>query len=260
MLLGAVAEGDGRRQGVGLVHLVVDADDLGHFVQEVDGDVSAFLEDAGLAHVFQRQTRRREVGHGTVLELDAHVGDVGRGADDADAARTDVAHGRLDDGEQDVEVVHHEVEDHGDVSATRVKHGQAMRLDEQRLADERLCRDEGRVEALHMTHLHLHARLVSELLEGVGLIGSGHDGLLDEDMLAFLQGLGGTFEVTDGRRDDVDNVHRINQVVDRLKTLHVHLGFHQSGRLVGGVIEAHQLILFYLFDAVDMDFAQMPCT
>ena len=80
------------------------------------------------------------------------------------------------------------VEDHGDVGAARVEHGQTMRLDEQRLAYERLRRDESGIETLHMTHLHLHARFVGQFFQGVGLFGRGHDGLLNEDMLAFPQG------------------------------------------------------------------------
>ena len=95
---------------------------------------------------------------------------------------------RLDDGEQDVEVVNHEVEDNGDVSATRVEECQAVCLDEKRLFDERLCRDESRVKAFHMPHLHLYARLIGEFLQSVGLVGRGDDGLFDKYMFAFLQG------------------------------------------------------------------------
>ena len=60
--------------------------------------------------------------------------------------------------------MHHEVEDDRHVGATRVEQGQTMRFDKQRVLDERLRRDEGRVEAFHMAHLHLHARLIGEFL------------------------------------------------------------------------------------------------
>ena len=66
--------------------------------------------------------------------------------------------------------------------------------------------------------------------------------------------------MADGGCDDVDDIHRVNQRVNGLETLHLHLGFHLSGCRIGRIIKADQIVFFYLFDAVDMDLAQMPCT
>ena len=238
----------------------MDAGDLRHLVEEIDGDIGVALEDTGLAHVLHRQARGRQVGHRAVFELDADVGDVGGGTHDADAIGADMLHGRLHDGEQDVEVVHHQIEDHGHVGAARIEQGQAVRLNKQRVFDERLGRDEGRVEPLHMAHLHLHPSLIGQLLQGVGLLGRRHDGLLDEDMLAFQQGLRCALKMTDGRRDDVDHVDGIDQSIDGAEAADARFGFHLLGGLLSRVIKAHQNVILYLFDAVDMDFAQMPCT
>ena len=112
-----------------------------------------------------------------------------------------------------------------------------MRLDKERLVDKRLGGNKGRVETLHMTHLHLDAGLIGQFFQGVGFVGRGHNGFLNEDMLALLQGLGGTFEMTDGGGDDVDHVHGINQGIDGVEALHIHLGFHLSRRLHGGVVK-----------------------
>ena len=164
---------------------------------------------------------------------------------------------RLDDGEQDVEVVHHKVEDDRHIGATWVKQSQTMCFDEQGLFDERLSRDESRVEAFHMPHLHLHPRLVGQLLQGIGLFGGSHDGLLDEDMLALRQGLGGTLEMTDGRRHDVDDVDGIDQRIDGVETMQLHLRFNLTGGFGSGVEKPHQVKSLNLFDAVDMDFPEM---
>ena len=98
-------------------------------------------------------------------------------------------HLRLDDGKQNVEVVHHKIQNDRHIGTTWVEQSQTVRLHKQRIFDERLCRDKSRIEALHMPHLHLHTGFVSQFLQGIGLLGRGHDGLFDKDMLAFLQSL-----------------------------------------------------------------------
>ena len=154
----------------------------------------------------------------------------------------------------------HQVEDNRDVGAAWIELSQAMRLDEEGFADERLGGDEGRVETLDMAHLHLHSCFFGQSLECVGLVGSGYDRLLDEDMTALHEGLGGALEMADSGSDDIHHVNGIHQGVYGLKALHAHLSLHLFCRVSSGIKETHQLILFDLFDAVDMDLAQMSCT
>ena len=156
--------------------------------------------------------------------------------------------------------MYHEVEDDGDIGTAWVEQCQAMHLNEERLANERFRRDKGRIETLHMPHLYFHACFIGQSFQGVGLIWCGHNGLFDEDMLAFLQHLGGAFKMTDGGCDDINDIHCIYQSINGFKTFHVHFGFHLPGSFISRVKKAYQFIFFYLFDAVEMDFAQMPCT
>ena len=93
LTLRAIGQSDGCRQGIVFIYLFVDTEDLGFLVKEIDGDVGVALEDTGLAHILQGKARGREVGHRAVFELNAGIGDVGRLADDANAAGTNMGDG-----------------------------------------------------------------------------------------------------------------------------------------------------------------------
>jgi len=73
------------------------------------------LEEAELADLLGGDAAGGEVGDAAGLELDADVGDVDFFREDGEAYRADFADGGVGEGEDDVEVVDHEVEDDVDV-------------------------------------------------------------------------------------------------------------------------------------------------
>ncbi len=114
-----------------------------------------------------------------------------RGADDADLV--------LDQGQDDVQVVDHQVQDHVDVQRAGRERAQALDLDELGLGDHGLDRLDGRIEALQVPDLEDQPVLGLGL--GHELLGLRHrlgDGLLDQDVLAAPQQVQG-----DGEMDEV---------------------------------------------------------
>ncbi len=73
------------------------------------------LEEAELADLLGGDAGGGEVGDAAGVELEADVGDVGFGGEDGQADGADFADGGVGEGEDDVEVVDHEVEDDVDV-------------------------------------------------------------------------------------------------------------------------------------------------
>lgn len=73
------------------------------------------LEEAEFADLFGGDAAGGEVGDAAGFELDANVCDVGFAGEDGQADGADLANWRMGEGEDDVEVVNHEVEDDVDV-------------------------------------------------------------------------------------------------------------------------------------------------
>ena len=105
----------GSALSVGGAGFWVDADDEQVFACVVDGDVLAGFEEPQFADPLSGNPRCCEVGYAAGLELDANVGDVDFGGQDGQANGADFADGGVGEGEHDIEVVDHEVEDHVDI-------------------------------------------------------------------------------------------------------------------------------------------------
>jgi len=132
---------------------LADADDQQILPGVVDGDILAGLEEAQFADTLGGDARGGEVGHAAGFELDADVRDVYLGGQDGQADGADFAYRRIGEGEHDVQVVDHEVEDHVDVQRARGEDGQAMRLKEHGTAQFWLDGEHSGVEALQVTRL-----------------------------------------------------------------------------------------------------------
>ncbi|MNC85921.1 hypothetical protein D3C83_15410 [compost metagenome] len=70
-----------------------------------------------------------------------------------EADRTHVGNLALDEVQDDIDVMDHEIQHHIDVGAARFEGGEPVRLDEQRFVQHFLERKHGRVEALDVPHL-----------------------------------------------------------------------------------------------------------
>ncbi len=125
---------------------------------EVEREVAVGLEDPEPSHPVARHARGGHVGHHAALELDPRIGhvEVLREHRDARGAHVDGL-GAAGEVQDQVEVVDHEVEHHGDVGAAGLEGGEALALEVQRMVQQRLGGAQRLVEALDVSHLQLHA-------------------------------------------------------------------------------------------------------
>ena len=130
---------------------------------------------------------RGDVGHATILETDARVGDVFAPAQDRDADGIDRLHGRPNEMQNNFEIVNHEVEHDPDVGAAIWERRKPMRFDEARMGQARFQRAEHRIETLDMPDLQNEMAPRRELSQLTRLGRVIRDWLLDQQMLPFFQ-------------------------------------------------------------------------
>ena len=127
---GAGGEGGGDGSGVD-----VDGEEL--LAGEVEREVLVRLEEAELADLLGGDAAGGEVGDAAGGELEADVGDVDLAGEDGQADGADLVDGGVGEGEDDVEVVDHEVEDDVDVERARGEDAEAVGLEEHGLVEAR---------------------------------------------------------------------------------------------------------------------------
>ena len=179
---------------------------------EIHGQVAARLEDAHPPHVLHGDAAHRDVGGAAVGEHDAGIGDVGQGGNHRRAGGEDLVDVRVDDGEDDVDVVDHQVEHHVHVRAPLLEHGQPVRLDEQRVGEQRLHGQHRRVEPLQVADLEDAAALAGKRNEVVRLGQGGGDGLFHEHVQVGEQAGAGHLVVQHRGHDHAHRVHQGQQL------------------------------------------------
>jgi len=140
-----------RRRPAGCALVYVDDEYVSTGV--VDGDVLAGLEKAELADALGGDAGSGEVGDAAGFEFDARVGDIDLGGQDGQADGADFANRRIAEGEHDVEIVDHEVEDDVDVERAGGEDGKPVGLKEHGAAQFGLDGEHGGVEALEVAGL-----------------------------------------------------------------------------------------------------------
>ena len=128
----------------------VGARKLDRAVLEVDRNVAVGLEHAQLAHRLRAHAARGHVGDAAVRELDACVGDVDPAGEHRDAVRAHLDYWRVDERQDDVEVMNHQVEHDVDVGAARLERREPVAFHEPGRRDAAAHCDEGGVEALEV--------------------------------------------------------------------------------------------------------------
>ena len=129
----------------------VDGDGEELLAGEVEGEVLVGLEEAEFADLLGGDAGGGEVGDAAGVELEADVGDVGLAGEDGQADGADFTDGRIaGEGEDDVEVVDHEVEDDVDVERARGEKAEPVGLEEHGLVEGGEGGGDGRVEALEV--------------------------------------------------------------------------------------------------------------
>ena len=125
--------------------------DLDLLRRVVDRHVRVVLEEARLADAVAADPAGGQVGDAARREPQPRVGDVGRAASARSRRppRSTTTSDRTD-GQQQIEVVNHQVEDDVDVEAALGKRAEPVHLDEARVDDERQRRRDRRIEPLGM--------------------------------------------------------------------------------------------------------------
>ena len=115
---------------------MIDANAEHVLAREIERDVFVLLEEAHLADAFGGNAAGGEIRDGAGFKFDAGVGDVHFVGDHGDADGFQVDDGRIDEREQDVEVVNHHVVDDVDIEAARRKNAEAMDFEKHRARDD----------------------------------------------------------------------------------------------------------------------------
>ena len=142
----------------------------------------ARLEETELPDALGGDAASGEVGDASGFEFEADVSDVHFAGEDGQADGADFFHRRLREGEDDVEIVNHEVEDDIDIERARREDAQAVDFEKHRVSDDGERGADGGIEALEMSDLRDAFVLGGEVDEFVGFVKRSCERLFDEDV------------------------------------------------------------------------------
>jgi len=188
----------------------------------VDRYVLPLLKKPQLAHAFGGDAAGGEIGHATGGEFDANIGDIDFAREDGQADGANFLYFGLHKGQDDVEVVNHEVEDDVDIERARAEDAEPMNLEEHGLAEQRQRGANRGIEALQVSDLRDALVLGGNLDEFVSLRKSGGDRLFDENVDAGFHQRARDVKMKDGRHSDRSRLHftvRGEHLVDGAKGL-----------------------------------------
>jgi hypothetical protein len=94
----------------------------------------------------------------------------------------------VDEAEDDIDIVDHQVEDDADFGAPGIELCEAMDFDEERVQFGALQGEVGRVEAFHMSDLQFDIRLFDQFDEFPGFGHGTRERFFHEDVAAFANG------------------------------------------------------------------------
>src|SRR5712692_6038411 len=117
------------------------------------------LEYAQFADALGRNAAGGNIGYAPALKLQSHVGNVDFGRQNRDAGRANLFYFTLDQAEQNVDIVDHQIENDVDIEAPRAENAQPMDFEEQRQPCDFFQRHDSRIEALEMSDLQNAAML-----------------------------------------------------------------------------------------------------
>lgn len=166
------------------IHLrrVGDVDDEKVLAGVIDGDVLVRLEEAQLADFLGTDAAGGKVGDAAGLKLNTDIRDVDAAREDGQADGMEGTNRRLDEVEDDVEVVDHQVENDVDVESTGAEDAEAMRLEKHGVVEDRPNGKDRGIEAFEVAGLKNTAMLPGGIDETSGLVDAGGDGFLNDEV------------------------------------------------------------------------------
>ena len=180
---------------------------------EIERDVFVLLKEAHLADALGGNAAGGDVGDRSGGELDARLRDVHFIGDHRNADGFQVGDRRIDQREQDIQIVNHHVVDHIDVEAARRKNAEAVNFEKHRARNDRLHRDDRGIEAFHVANLQDASGAFGGGDQSVGLVERGGHGLFDEHIDASFEKAAADAGVIFRGNGDADGVELFGEQV-----------------------------------------------
>src|SRR5713226_8640435 len=135
----------------------------------IERDVFMLLEESYLADSFCGNAARRDIGDCAAGELEPGMRDVHFVAQNRNAHGLHLGHWLLDQGEQNVEIVNHQVIDNIHIQAARCEYSQAMHFEKQRVVEDGLDGQYRGIESFQMPDLQQALIAVCRIDESIRL-------------------------------------------------------------------------------------------
>ena len=119
----------------------------------VHREVAVALEQTEFPHPGRRDTTRRQIRHAPASKLDPGIGNIDVGSQHGDSRGADVFDRSEREGQHDVQIMDHEIQDDIDIGTTLPKGAEPVTFDEAWLSDVGTYRPNDRVEALDVSNL-----------------------------------------------------------------------------------------------------------
>src|SRR6266478_7667163 len=181
----------------------------------IERNVLVLLEKAHLAHALGRYAARGHIGHRASLKFQASVRDIDFVRQHRDSDRLHFRDRLLYQGEQDVEVVDHQVVDHVDIEAARRKHTQPVDLEKERMIQNRLDRQHRWVESFDVADLQQALMPLCRVQQRIRLRQSLRHGLLDQNIEAHFHKAAANLSMLGGGHGHADGIGSAAQLVER---------------------------------------------
>src|SRR5271169_171427 len=208
----------------GNLAILAHAEDGSVLAAVVHRDVLVGLKQAKLADAVGRNPAGGNVGYAAALKLQANVGYIDLWREDGDTGGADLLDLARCQAEQNIEVVDHQVEHDVDIEASRTEDAETVNFEKEGKAGDFLQRNDGRIEALEMSHLEDAAVGVGCLDELIGRSEILRDGLFNEYVDSSFQKGAADFGVSGGRNGDDGGVDLAGELA----------GVCECGARVGG--------------------------
>src|SRR5712692_10436912 len=172
------------------------------------------LEESYLADSFCGNAARRDIGDRAAGELEPGMRDVHFVGQNRNAHGLHLGHWLLDQGEQNVEIVNHQVIDNIHIQAARCEYSQAMHFEKQRVVEDGLDGQYRGIESFQMPDLQQALIAVCGIDESIRLGEGLCHGLFHENVEAHPEQTAAYFRVVGSRYRDARRVRAAAQFIE----------------------------------------------
>jgi hypothetical protein len=172
----------------------------------VDGNIALCLHDLKLTETPFGDPAHKDVRHRSVGEADLGGGHVFEVGTYGTSHCGNVDDFRVDEREDDVDIVDHEIKDDSHVAYPRGKGAESPRLEKERRMHDIGHMLHRAVETLDVSHLKDQVSFRCDSQKDFGFLDRGSDGLFDEHVNAFFKSLSGDIVVGISGYHDTDRI------------------------------------------------------